>query len=98
MGWLLPGVLLGLLFRPALITLVALQVDAVRSASRAAGWPWHASLQPAHRTHTGTRCYRQLRELLQGGEAAVPELSQARHRTPTAKRKQAGKTAQWVLM
>ena len=56
------------------------QVDALRSVPCAAGRPCYASLQPARRSQTGTRCYsthcrktRPRRELLQ-----------ATNRTPTA--------------
>ena len=80
-GWLLLGVLLGLLFRRAAAALVAL---AGGHAPQCAPCSWEALLRElAARTEDPNR-HEVLQYLLQGGEAAVRDLSQATNRTPTA--------------
>ena len=73
-GWLLLGVLLGLLFRRAAAALVAL---AGGHAPQCAPCSWEALLRElAARTEDPNR-HEVLQYLLQGGEAAVRDLSQA---------------------
>ena len=80
-GWLLLGILLGLLFRRAAATMVAL---AGGHPADGAPHSWEALLHELSARTRDPHRHEVLHYLLQGGEAAVRELSQATNRTPAA--------------
>ena len=80
-GWLLLGVLLGLLFRRAVATMAAL---AGGHTAESAPCSWEALLRELSARTQDPHRHEVLHYLLQGGEAAARELSQASHCTPAA--------------